>query len=88
MFVTWAGSLNLSKVCAIFSVSMVPWPCPAHSLHFVRFRHTIWAGEIVPHAVTAPVAAASTSSTCGRLTDYWLVEAFWDVMRSAKHAGL
>lgn len=89
MLVTWVGPLNLSKVCAIFSVSVVPQPCPAHSLQSVRFRHTVSAGEIVPRTAAAPVAAALTSSTCGWLTDYWLAGAFWDIMRrSAKHAGL
>lgn len=71
LLVTWVGPLNLSKVCAIFSVSMVPQPCPAHSLQFVRFRH-ISAWEIVPHTTGAPVAAEPTSSTCGWLTD-WLL---------------
>lgn len=88
MLVTWVGLLNLYKVCAIFSVSMVPQPCPAHSLQFVRFRHIISAREIVPHTTGAPVAAEPTSSNLW-LTDYWLTEAFWDIMRrSAKHAGL
>lgn len=85
MLVTWVGPLNLSKVCAIFSVSMVPQPCPAHSLQFVRFRH-ISALEIPPHTTRAPVVAGPTSSTRGSLTDCWLAEAFWAIMKSsAKH---
>lgn len=42
----------------MFSVSVVPQLRPARSLQFVRFRHTVWAGEIVPHTTAAPVAAA------------------------------
>lgn len=89
MLVTWVGPLNLAQVCAIFSASVEP--CPARSLQFVQFWDTVWAGEIVPHTTATPAAAASTSSTCGWLTDYWLAEAFWDIMRggcqSSRHAG-
>lgn len=46
---TWAGSLNLTKACAIFSGAMIPQACPSHSLQFVRFRHIILVSEIVPH---------------------------------------
>lgn len=81
------GPLNLSEVCAIFSVRR------AHSLQFARFRHTVVAREIAPHLHThttaAPVAAASCIDFLDlRLTGYWLAEAFWDIMSSAKHADL
>ena len=33
--------LNLSEECAIFSVSVLPQPCPARRLQFVGFRHTV-----------------------------------------------
>lgn len=59
MLVTWAGPLNLSGACAIFSVSVVPQPCPAHSLQSVRLRRTVSAGEIVP-----PRRSSSTSGSC------------------------
>lgn len=48
LLATWAGSLNLTKACAIFSVSMIPQACPSHSLQFVRFRHIISVWEISP----------------------------------------
>lgn len=48
LLATWAGYLNLTKACAIFSVSMIPQACPSHSLQFVRFRHIILVWEISP----------------------------------------
>lgn len=85
MLVTRVDPLNVSKACAIFSLSVVPHACPAHSLPSVRFRHTVsgWA----------PQHHSSTSGSCIDFLNLWftdwLAEAFWDIMRSsAKHAGL
>lgn len=68
MLGTWVDPLNISKVCAIFSVSVVPHACPAHSLQFIRFRHTVSVGEIVPPH------HSSTSGSCIDFLDLRLTE--------------
>lgn len=87
--VTWVGPLNLSRACAIFSVSTVPQPCPAHSLQFVRFRH-ISASEIVPphrRSTSGSWADILNLRLTGWLTD-WL--GLFGISREGlpKHAGL
>lgn len=59
--------LNISKVCAIFSVSVVLKACPAAVCG--SFTSDIMFKEIVPHTAALPVAAALTFLSCGCPTD-------------------